>query len=153
MVLWPLRQAIGIALLVLFGGFAAFGAIVIVAGLALSAASSFVRWQRFTWVVENGTLVVEQGLFEQRRRVIPADRVQSVDLIRPLGHRVFGVVQVRVEAISGGDSEGLLEAVEPDTAYAIQRALMGDRAPASPTDGVHASPPHQAPGRPLISDQ
>ncbi len=135
MVLWPLRQAFGIVLFAIFGGFAAFGGFIVIGGVIFAAVASFVRWSRFSWVVEGGTLVIEQGLLQRKRRVIPADRIQSVDLIRSIGHRVFGVVQVRVEAIGGDDTEGLLEALDPPTAYGIQQALLGDRAPAAP-DGV-----------------
>ncbi len=151
MVVWGSQQGLGLlALLVFGGGSFGIGALVVGGLLAVGAAVSAVRWSRFTWAVEAGNLVIEQGLLQRSRRVIPADRVQSVDLIRPLRHRALGVVQVRVEAIGGTDSEGVLEALDEPTAFALQRALLGERAArrsggttVGPTAG--AGPPPSAP--------
>ena len=55
------------------------------------------RWWRFRWRLDPGALVIEQGLLQRRRRVIPLERIQSVDLVTGLPHRVLGVTEVRVE--------------------------------------------------------
>ncbi len=142
---WPAQQAVALLVFFLFGGRSGFGGVLLAGAVALSVAAAAIRWWRFSWSVEGGTLVIEQGLLQRSRRVIPADRVQSVDLVRPLRHRVLGVVQVRVEAIGGSKTEGQLEALGLDAARAIQHALLGARAARRQGSEDAAPPAGEAP--------
>jgi putative membrane protein len=98
--------------------------------MALLVSVSVVRWSRFRWQLSDGTLVIEQGLINRQRRVIPVERIQSVDLVRRLSHRLFGVVSVHVEAIGAGETEGQLDALSPRKADRLRRALLASRAAA-----------------------
>lgn len=116
-----------------------------VVALLLVLAASWVRWLRFTWRIDPDALVIEHGLFERTRRVIPIERIQAVQTVRRIRHRVFGVVGLRVEAIGGSDTEGQLDALTPDVAARAQRALLDAGGAAAPADTAHdgatASPP------------
>lgn len=127
----PLRQIAPLLVLLVTGSF-----LPVVAGLAVafSIGASVLRWARFTWHVADGALVIEQGLFARQRRVIPLERIQTVDLVRPLRHRLFGVVEVRVEAIGGSETEGRLDALSPDVADALRAVLL--RQPVRPASTV-----------------
>jgi putative membrane protein len=96
--------------------------------IALLVTISIVRWTRFHWRVTDGTLVIEQGLINRQRRVIPLERIQSVDLVRRLTHRMFGVVGMHVEAIGAGETEGQLDALSPAKAQHLRRVLLAGRA-------------------------
>lgn len=102
--------------------------------VAVLVTTSAVRYARFRWQLVEGTLVIEQGLVQRRRRVIPIERVQSVDLVRRLSHRLFGVVGVHVEAIGAGDTEGQLDALAPAVAHRLREALLAGRAAARGDD-------------------
>lgn len=106
-----------------------------VATIALAAGGGLVRWLRFRWRVDAQALVVEQGLLQQQRRTIPLERIQSVELVRTLRHRLFGVVEVRVETVGGGATEGKLDALRPSQAQALRDVLLR-RTPAD--DGAAA---------------
>lgn len=95
--------------------------------VVLAAGASWVRWLRFTWRIDGGGLVIEQGLLQRRRRVIPLERIQAVQAQRSLRHRVFGVVGLRVEAIGGSETEGQLDALAPGVAREVQQALVRRR--------------------------
>lgn len=125
--IWSSQQAVGLVVLLVFGGPAGFGLPLATVGVVLTVIASVVRWYRFSWTVAGGNLVIDQGLLQRSRRVIPADRVQSVDMVRSVRHRLLRVVQVRVEVIGGKDTEGQLEALDADVAAAIQQALVGER--------------------------
>ncbi|WP_370327233.1 PH domain-containing protein [Euzebya sp.] len=141
--LWPLQQLPGLVIaFVLGGGPLGIGGLLAAGAGLLLVVGAAIWWNRFTWSVEGGTLVIEKGLIQRSRRVIPADRVQSVDLVTPLWHRAFGVVRVKVEAIGGSDTEGKLEALDTQTALALQAALIGARARA----GRHARSEAQVEG-------
>lgn len=110
---------------------------------ALLVAANAIRWSRFRWQVVDGTLVISQGLIQRHRRVIPLERIQSVDVIRRISHRVFRVEALNVEAIGGSDTEGQLDALAPPIARQVRAALLAGRDAArsgdSPQAGVSAA--------------
>lgn len=124
MAIWPLSQAGPIVVLLVAG---VVGLPLALTVLLVSALASVVRYLRFCWRIEEDALVVEQGLLQRQRRVIPLERIQSVDLSRSLRHRAFGVVEVRVEAIGGASTEGRLDALDVSLASELQRVLLRER--------------------------
>lgn len=124
LVIWPFNQIFPIAVLLVAGNLTGMIALVLLAG---SVITGLIRYRRFSWRLEEGSLVIEQGLIQHRRRVIPLERVQSVDLVRKVRHRLFGVVEVRVEAIGGSATEGKLDALAQDEAVRLRAALLAAR--------------------------
>lgn len=111
------------------------------------------RYLRFRWGVEAEAVVIEQGLLLRKRRIIPRDRIQSVDLRRGILHRLLGVVEVRIEAIGGMDTQGRLDALSPDVAAELRRSLLAQRddplrSPSSARPEPDAPMPSSAPGAP-----
>ena len=90
-------------------------------------------WLRFEYAVEGGSLVVRRGVFSRATRVVPLDRIRGVDVRQPLLHRALGLVQVEVEAASGGSrrAELVLAAVRPAQAEALRERVLA----AAPVDG------------------
>jgi putative membrane protein len=88
-----------------------------------------IRYLRFRWWVEPDAVVIEEGMLIRKRRVIRRERVQTVDLERRILHRLLGVVEVRIEAMGAGGTEGKLAAVSPRLAAALRVELLerGDR--------------------------
>jgi putative membrane protein len=98
----------------------------LVVGAVVIVVSPTVRWLRTTYNVEGNTLIIQGGLLSRWRRVIPRSRIQSVDLVEKLRHRVFGVVEVRVEAIGGSETEAALHALLPQQAQSLRRWALSD---------------------------
>lgn len=96
---------------------AAFGLIMLIAPA--------IRYSRFRYDIQGNTLIVQGGLFSRWRRVIPRDRVQSVDVVQKLRHRAFGVVELRIEAVGGKQTEAALVALAPEEAERIRRWASG----------------------------
>jgi len=117
-------QVLPLAFVLVAGDSPAFVAGMVLGGTLLVGV---VRWWRLTWRLDAAALVVEEGLLQRRRRVIPLERVQSVDLVRGLRHRLFGVTELRVEVVGGSGSEGRLEALSPATADRLRTALLQAR--------------------------
>lgn len=143
---WSFAQVGAVVFLVIVNPISFLGAVPI---LAVIAGLSAVRWSRFTWRLEGATLVIEQGLLQRQRRVIPVDRIQSVDVVRKLSHRAFGVVAVQVEAIGGADTEGQLDAISPDLARRLRATLLAGRK-GMPPEAAGAVPAEQE-GEVLVS--
>lgn len=106
-------------------GFLAVVLVLVIAALAL--AGNAVRWSRFRWRLADDTLIISQGLIQRHRRVIPLERIQSVDVVRRMSHRLFRVEALHVEAIGAGDTEGQLDALQPRVARKVRAALLAGR--------------------------
>jgi putative membrane protein len=86
-------------------------------------------WYRFTYRIEQGELRIEYGLIIRKKRYIPFDRIQSLDLSEGILQRLFGLVKVKVEtAGSGGmglqDGEAVLTAITRQDAEEIHNYLV-----------------------------
>lgn len=105
-------------------------AVPLLAGLALLGALGIVlEWRAFRYRVADGRLVVERGVVRRSRRVIPLDRIRSVDITATWLHRVLGVVGVRVDAATGGQRGGelVLAAVSHRAAHELRDSLLSAR--------------------------
>lgn len=89
----------------------------------------------------DGRLEIESGLLNRQARVIDADRVQNVELVRNIYQRLAGLVEVRIETASGGEVEGLLSALRQEDADELIAALKaGARDPVVDEDPLEAAP-------------
>lgn len=87
-------------------------------------ASIVIKWLRFTYRAEDNELRIEQGLFVKKKRYIPFDRIQSLDLSESIIHRPLGLVKVKVEtAGSGGEAEAELTAIKKADAATLQKII------------------------------
>jgi len=99
----------------------------IVAG-SLAVVGNVVRWARFWYRLDGRTLVVRGGLIQRWERTLPPARIQSVDVVQKLTHRVFGVVELRIEVVGGQSTEAPLVALLPEEAKELRALLMADHA-------------------------
>jgi putative membrane protein len=115
------RALVPFLFVLLAGGDAAWiFAVLLVFGIA----GSFVRYQRFSYRLDEGALVVQGGLLQTWRRTIPYARIQTVDVVQKPRHRIFGVVELRIEAAGGTQTEANLSALRPDEAERIRGRLL-----------------------------
>ena len=107
----------------LFYLFGSIGAVVLIFVFGILA------WYRFTYRIEQGELRIEYGLIVRKKRYIPFERIQSLDLSEGILQRLFGLVKVKVEtAGSGGmglqDGEAVLTAITRQDAKEIHDYLL-----------------------------
>jgi putative membrane protein len=95
-------------------------------GVPLLAAYLVLSWLRFEYAIEGDRLVVRRGVFSRSTRVVPLARIRGVDVREPVLHRVLGLVQVEVEAASGGSrkAELSLAAVTPAQAEDLRARVV-----------------------------
>src|SRR4028119_1309967 len=81
----------------------------VLAGLAavavLAAVWGFLSWRATAYGVVGGSFRLRQGVFQKSQRRRPLEHVRSVDTVRGIVQRAFGVYEVRVETAGGGASE------------------------------------------------
>lgn len=105
-------------------------------GLVL-AIGALAWWLRFRYELTEDALVVRGGVFQRFERVIPRARIQSIDTVERLRHRLFGMVELRVETLGGGETEGKLPGITHAEALRIREHLL----PATVADRVREVPP------------
>lgn len=83
---------------------------VIVAGIIFipALATSVFRYFTLRYSIRDRQLVVTKGLIFRSVRTVPVSRIQNVDFVQNVLHRIFGVAEVRVETASGTEPEATL---------------------------------------------
>lgn len=72
--------------------------------LALLIIYLYFAWRVTSWKITATDVQYRRGIFFKKHRKIPLDRVQSVDVYRPLAARIFGLGALRVESAGGQGS-------------------------------------------------
>lgn len=87
--------------------------------------TSFIKWIRYTYRIENNELRIEHGLFVKKKRYIPFERIQSLDFSETILHRPLGLVKVTVETAAGGadEAEADMTAIKKEEATAIRKMI------------------------------
>jgi putative membrane protein len=133
-------------------GLARWLAVVVVLLLG-AVALSVVSWLVTGYHVVGRELRIREGLLWRRNRAIPLDRLQAVDMVRPVLARLVGLAEVRLEVIGAGKAEAplaYLSAAEAATLRTRLLALSGVAAPPAPaTEAAAAAPPPEEPERPV----
>jgi putative membrane protein len=100
-----------------------FGLIALFILIFIVFLTSLLSWIRYTYRMENGELRIEYGLFIRKKRYIPLERIQSLDLSEGILQQMFGLVKVQVETAGGGHSEEaeiVLSAITKQEAQVLQ---------------------------------
>jgi putative membrane protein len=117
--------AVPLVLIVVVGGEGGPLTLTIMAG-SFAVIGSVIRWARFWYRLDGRTLIVRGGLLQRWERTLPPARIQSVDVVQKLTHRVFGVVELRIEVVGGQSTEAALVALLPEEAKQLRALLMAD---------------------------
>ena len=126
---WPLLLAI------LYGratGQGLFDLGLILLFFLLAISSTVVHFLTLRYRVVDARLEMKTGLLNRQVRVIGADRIQNVEMVRNVFHRISGMVEVRIETASGTEVEGLLSALSEVDARSLIDALEGARGEVAP---------------------
>ena len=120
---------------------------VLVLGLGV-VVFSLVGWLNTGYHVVGRELRIQDGLLWRRNRAIPLERLQSVELRRPLLAQLTGLAELRLEVVGGGKTEAPLAYLTVREAAALRVRLL---ALAGRTENAAASvSPAPALERPLV---
>jgi len=82
-----------------------------------------IRYLRFRYWMADDEIVVHSGVLTRRKRNIPMDRIQNIEIQQSLLPRLMGMAQVRLDTAGSASSEGQLEYVSLNEAHAIRRTV------------------------------
>lgn len=98
-----------------------------------------VRYLTFTYTFGDGELVIRSGLFFKNERHVPYSRIQNVDAVQNAMHRLFGVVDVRVDTGSRAEADATLSVVSWPAYEEMRRRLLDERSVGRGTDVAEGS--------------
>src|SRR5687767_11537784 len=108
---------------------------------------SIARYLSFRLRYEEHELVIRSGLIFRNERHIPYSRIQNVDAIQNLVHRLIGVVEVRLETGGGKQEEARLSVLPLSALDELRTRVFertGHQAPRHESTGTH--PTHRTHG-------
>ncbi|WP_165822689.1 PH domain-containing protein [Paenibacillus montanisoli] len=76
--------------------------------IVFSLMRSYLFWKNFTYIFEDDLLIINSGMLFKSSRVIALHQIRNIDLRVSLLQRLFGVVELRMDA-EGGEKESLLK--------------------------------------------
>lgn len=98
--------------------------VMVVAALVLSLVGALVSWLATGYEVAGRELRVYEGLLFRRTRSIPLERVQAIDVVRPLLARLAGLSELRLEVVGGKEAEGRLAYLSAAEAAHLRERLL-----------------------------
>jgi putative membrane protein len=123
------------------------GTVVVVLGAFLV---SWVSWRFTGYRVTDRELHIQEGILARRHRTVPLERVQAIDVVRPVLARLLGLAEVRLEVVGQGSTEAPLAYLSSAEAVRLRNHLLalvsGERAA-----GPEAPAALTAPERPLFA--
>lgn len=105
---------------------------------------SIVHYMTFRYRYEATELVIRSGLFFRRERHVPYARIQNLDAVQGVLHRVFNVVEVKLQT-GGGDEPEATMTVLPLTALDALRDRVREGKRASVGKAVTPAAPDVGP--------
>ncbi|WP_374722291.1 PH domain-containing protein [Peribacillus tepidiphilus] len=99
--------------------------IIILVSVVFILLYGWLSWLRFTYVLKDGEIIIEQGVFVRNKRYIRFERVQSIAVSEGVLQRLFGLVKVKIETAgsSGMLAEGVLTAISKEEADRISTSF------------------------------
>lgn len=89
---------------------------------------AIIRYFTFRYRMENGELVVSQGVLAKTERHIPLNRVQDIRLEQGVLHRLLKVTSVEVETAGGQGVEASLSVLATDEAERLRSTVFAELA-------------------------
>jgi putative membrane protein len=115
----------------------------IVLGLAVAVVIfSAIGWWNTGYHIVGRELRIAEGLVWRRNRAIPLDRLQAVEVRRPLLAQLSGLAELRLEVVGGSKTEAPLAYLTVRDANALRERLLSLSARAAASSTVSVSTPH-----------
>ena len=84
----------------------------------------YVSWRTTRFRIGAEDLRLETGVLFRRSRRVRLDRLQAVDVVRPLLARVLGLAELRLEVAGGSSSEAPLAYLSESAAHRLRAELL-----------------------------
>ncbi len=117
------RGVIPVLPLFLFGN-KIYGLFSLLAVVAAAIVTALARYFSFTYRIEGDELITQQGVIERRQRSIPLERIQEIRVEQGVLHRVFDVVDAKIETGGGEGAEASLSVLSRAEVERLREAVF-----------------------------
>jgi putative membrane protein len=131
-----------------------YGLIFAIIFFAITMGVAILRFVTVRYQVRGNEFILDEGLVFRRHRTIPIQRIQNIDLVQSILHRLFRVAEVRIETASGKEPEAKLRVLSLHRIDELRSrvfegashdaAVARHDATARTTDAAQAAPPDGA---------
>jgi putative membrane protein len=101
-----------------------YGSMLLMAVVASSVATALVRYFSFSYRIEGAELITQHGIIERKQRSIPLERIQEIRVEQGVLHRVFDVVDAKIETGGGEGAEASLSVLSRSEAERLRQAVF-----------------------------
>jgi putative membrane protein len=101
-----------------------FAIYIALAAAVVGGIASLIALQYRGFVIWGRELHIYGGVFTRSHRTVPLDRLQSVDLVRPIRARLFGLAQLNIEVAGGDGTDARLAYLKADRALELRSELL-----------------------------
>ena len=108
-------------------------AILVFAGALIG---TFFRYFTLRYRIQDSDLVISEGLLFRRVRAVPVRRIQNVDLVQNILHRIFGVAEVKIETASGTEAEATLRVLTKRQIQELREAIFAGASDSQSADAL-----------------
>ncbi len=93
--------------------------------LAVALALAAISWLTTGYQILGRELRISEGVLWRRTRAIPLERLQTVDVVRPMMARLAGVAELRLEVVGAPRAEAPLAYLSTSAASRLREHLLG----------------------------
>lgn len=104
---------------------------------------AWVSWRMTRYAYDRDAVYVHSGILFRQQRKVRLDRLQAVDIVKPLLARFFGLAELKLSVAGGGDSGARLGFLRDADANLLRNLLLARAAGVETADG--ADPVDEAP--------
>ena len=104
----------------------------LIVGIVPLALTALVRSLSYRYTLSNDELIVRTGFFFRNVRHIPYRRIQNIEAIQNVAHRLLSVVEVRIETGAGAEDDAKLQVVPEEAYREVRDRVLAGRALAMP---------------------
>jgi putative membrane protein len=108
--------------------------------------AALARYLSFRVRYEGTELVIRSGIIFRNERHVPYLRIQNLDAVRNVAHRILGVAEVRIETGGGRAPEATISVLHETVFEEMRRRIFEGRTHAPSADAAGPAPGEAAPG-------
>ncbi len=112
---------------------------------------AYLQYRNFTFHVSDEELIIHRGVFVKDRTVIPAERIQTIQITQNLLQRIVGLVSLKVDTAGSKGSELEIPALErvrarhmQELLYHKKKQILAERKPVGTFQDDISIPPDEA---------
>src|SRR5262245_50088071 len=108
----------------LFFGNKVYAFFLLMAVISSTIVAALARYFSFTYRIEGNELITQQGILERKQRSIPLERIQEIRVEQGVLHRIFDVVDAKIETGVSGGAEASLSVLSRNEVERLRQAVF-----------------------------